>query len=65
MIISAIIELPNPPIKAIYHAMKKVNAKNIRFFNNVLLKLEKLYDMMDQEAYDAGISRTIFCRYLL
>lgn len=62
-IISAITELPCPPVKAIYHAMKKASPKNVRFFNNILFKVEKLYGMLDQEAYDAGISRAAFCRY--
>ena len=64
MIISCIVELPKPPVTSIFIALKKANPKNVRFFSQVLTKIDRLYSILDQEAYDAGISRCAFCRYI-
>lgn len=63
MIISCLVELPRPPVKDICIELRKVKPKNIRFFSNVLVKTERLHAILNQEEYDAGISRTAFCRY--
>ena len=62
MILSALIELPNPPTNAIFWCMKKGSPKNYRMISVVLRKIEKLYNIMDQEQYDAGMSRMVFSR---
>lgn len=64
MIISAIVELPDPPTRSIVACLKKANAKNSRLFNAVLIKIQKFYDILNQDEYDSAISRTAFCWYL-
>lgn len=39
VIMSAIIELPDPPTQNIVGSLKKANPKNTRLFNTVLLKI--------------------------
>lgn len=39
VIISAVVELPNPPTKHIVSAIKKASPKNVRLFNAILLKI--------------------------
>lgn len=36
---SAVIQLPNPPTRSIVTCVKKANAKNIRLFNLILMKI--------------------------
>lgn len=63
VIISAIIELPNPPTRNIVHCVKKASPKNVRLFNAILMKIQKFHAVLNQEEYDAVLSRTAFCRY--
>lgn len=62
IIISAIVELPNPPTTEITHSVKKANPKNIRLFNAILTKIQKFHSILNQQQFDVVASRTAFCR---
>lgn len=65
MILSSIVELVEPPINDIFICLKKASPQNYRLLTVALNKREKLFSILEQEEYDAALSRTAFCWYFI